>query len=152
MNSRFAWLTILVALLAANLAGAEKPLKMENLPPAVQKTVQEQSKGATIRGLSKEEENGKTFYEAELKVNGHNKDLLIDPTGSIVEVEEQVTLESLPPAVKTALDKHAAKGKIAFVESVTKGGSVIAYEAKIKTAGKTSEIRLSPEGAAVKEP
>ena len=64
----------------------------------------------------------------------------------------RASLESLPPAVKTALDKHAAKGKIAFVESVTKGGSVIAYEAKIKTAGKTSEIRLSPEGAAVKEP
>jgi uncharacterized membrane protein YkoI len=152
MNSRFACLTVSVALLAANLAGAEKPLKMENLPPAVQKTVQEQSKGATIRGLSKEEENGKTFYEAELKVNGHNKDLLIDPTGSIVEVEEQVTLESLPSAVKTALEKRAGKGKIAFVESVTKGGSVVAYEAKIKTAGKTSEIKVSPEGAAVKEP
>ena len=151
MNSRFACLTIPVALLAANLAGAEKPLKMENLPPAVQKTVQEQSKGATIRGLSKEEENGKTFYEAELKVNGHNKDLLIDPTGSIVEVEEQVTLASLPPAVKTGLEKQAGKGKIAFVESVTKGGSVVAYEAKIKTAGKTSEIKVSPEGAAVKE-
>ncbi len=151
MNSRFACLTIPVALLAANLAGAEKPLKMENLPPAVQKTVQEQSKGATIRGLSKEEENGKTFYEAELKVNGHNKDLLIDPTGSIVEVEEQVTLTSLPPAVKTGLEKQAGKGKITFVESVTKDGAVVAYEAKIKTAGKTSEIKVSPEGAAVKE-
>ncbi|PYT24597.1 MAG: hypothetical protein DMG57_28280 [Acidobacteria bacterium] len=152
MSSRFASLAVSAVLVAANLAGAEKRVTMESLPPAVQKTIQEQSQGATVRGFSKEEENGKTFYEAELKVNGHNKDLLIDPTGAIVEIEEQVTLESLPPAVKTALDKHAAKGKIAFVESVTKGGSVIAYEAKIKTAGKTSEIRLSPEGAAVKEP
>ena len=152
MSSRFASLAVSAVLVAANLAGAEKPLKMENLPPAVQKTVQEQSKGATIRGLSKEEENGKTFYEAELKVNGHNKDVLIDPTGAIVEVEEQVTLESLPPAAKTALEKQAGKGKITFVESVTKGSSVVAYEAKIKTAGKTSEIKVSPEGAAVKEP
>ena len=151
MNSRFAYLTVSVVLVAASLAGAEKRVKMANLPPAVQKTVQEQSQGATIRGLSIEEENGKTFYEAELKVNGHNKDVLIDPTGAIVEVEEQVTLESLPPAAKTALEKQAGKGKITFVESVTKGSSVVAYEAKIKTAGKTSEIRVSPEGAAVKE-
>jgi len=151
MNSRFAYLTVSVVLVAASLAGAEKRVKMANLPPAVQKTVQEQSQGATIRGLSIEEENGKTFYEAELKVNGHNKDVLIDPTGAIVEVEEQVTLESLPPAAKTALEKQAGKGKITFVESVTKGSSVVAYEAKIKTAGKTSEIKVSPEGAAVKE-
>ena len=48
--------------------------------------------------------------------------------------------------------KQAGKGKITFVESVTKGSSVVAYEAKIKTAGKTSEIKVSPEGAAVKEP
>jgi len=152
MSSRFASLAVSAVLVAANLAGAEKRVTMENLPPAVQKTVREQSQGATLRGLSQEEENGKTFYEAELKVNGHNKDVLIDPTGAIVEVEEQVTLESLPPAVKTALEKQAGKGKITFVESVTKGSSVVAYEAKIKTAGKTSEIKVSPQGAAVKEP
>ena len=106
--------------------------------------------GALIGSEFPEEEA--RFYEAELKVNGHNKDVLIDPTGAIVEVEEQVTLESLPPAVKTALEKQAGKGKITFVESVTKGSSVVAYEAKIKTAGKTSEIKVSPDGAAVKEP
>src|SRR5437879_9562156 len=133
MNSRFAYLTVSVVLVAASLAGAEKRVKMANLPPAVQKTVQEQSQGATIRGLSIEEENGKTFYEAELKVNGHNKDVLIDPTGAIVEVEEQVTLESLPPAAKTALEKQAGKGKITFVESVTKG------RASCRERGKNAE-------------
>src|SRR5438477_449233 len=83
----FETLAVSAVLVAANLAGAEKRVTMENLPPAVQKTIQEQSQGATVRGFSKEEENGKTFYEAELKVNGHNKDLLIDATGAIVEIE-----------------------------------------------------------------
>ena len=72
---------------------SEKPVKMKDLPEAVRKTVQEQSKGATLRGLSKEVEKGQTFYEAELKVNGHNKDLLIDSSGAIVEIEEVVAVE-----------------------------------------------------------
>jgi uncharacterized membrane protein YkoI len=125
---------------------------MEGLPPAVQKTIQEQAKGATTRGLSKEIEDGKTFYEAELKVNGHNKDVLIDSAGSVVEIEEEVTLDSVPAAAKDAIQKRAAKGQILLVEAVSKNDSIVAYEAKIKTAGKTSEIRVNPDGSLAKEP
>jgi hypothetical protein len=58
--------------LSANMfvRASEKPVKMKDLPSAVQTTVQEQSKGATVRGLSKETDNGKTYYEVELKVTG----------------------------------------------------------------------------------
>ena len=121
------------------------------MPPAVQKTVQEQAKGATIRGLSKEIEDGKTFYEAELKINGHNKDVLIDPAGLVVEIEEEVALDSLPAAAKDAIQKRAAKGQIVLVEAVSKNDSIVAYEAKIKTAGKTSEVRVNPDGSPAKE-
>ena len=63
-----------------------KILDMNKLPAAVQRTVREQTKGATIRGLAKEVENGKTQYELETKVNGHNRDLLIDPAGKVLEL------------------------------------------------------------------
>jgi hypothetical protein len=145
-------LTLPLLMIASGAPGAEKRVKMADLPAAVQKTVQEQSKYATVRGLSEEVENGKTYYEAELKVGGHNKDLLIDPTGSIVEIEEEVTLTSAPAAVQQALKKQAGKGQILGVESVTKNHAIVAYEARIKTAGKTSEISVSPEGAPLKEP
>ena len=53
---------------------------------------------------------------------------------------------------KAALVKHAGKGKVLSVESVTKDQTVVAYEAKIKTAGgKTTEFKVSPEGAPAKE-
>jgi hypothetical protein len=142
----------LALLVASGVSAAEKRVKMESLPPAVQKTVQEQSKGGAIRGLSQEIEDGKTFYEAELKINGHNKDVLIDPAGSVVEVEEEVALDSLPAAVKDAIQKRAAQGQIVLVEAVSKNNSIVAYEAKIKTAGKTSEIRVNPDGSPAKEP
>ena len=147
MNTRV-WLGFAAAgLWTFGAFGAETHVKMENLPAAVQATVREQSRGAAVRGLSKEVENGKTYYEAELKVNGHNKDVLIDPAGKVVEVEERVPLASLPAPVKAAFEKRAASGKIEGVESVTKGGKIVAYEAKIRTSGEVSELKLSPGGA-----
>jgi uncharacterized membrane protein YkoI len=128
---------------------SEKKVKMRDLPKAVQQTVQEQSKGATIGGLSKEVEHGKTYYEVELKVNGHGKDILIDPAGAIVEVEEEVTMASLPPAVKAAIEAKAGKGRIVKVESITKKNALVAYEAQVNTAGKKSEIKVTPEGKSI---
>ena len=126
--------------------GKETKVKMKDLPAAVQKTVQEQSKGATVSGLSKEVEHGKTYYEVELKVNGHGKDILIDPAGAIVEVEEEVTMASLPSAVKAAIEAKAGKGRIVKVESITKNNTLVAYEAQVNTAGKKSEIKVGPAG------
>jgi hypothetical protein len=124
----------------------EKKVKMRDLPAAVQKTVREQSQGAVIRGLAQETENGETNYEVELKINGHNKDVLISPNGEVVEVEEQVALESLPAAVKTAIVKAAGTGRIVLIESITKGNAVIAYEAHVRKGGKSHEIKVGPEG------
>jgi hypothetical protein len=146
MKSR---ISLAAAFLAAFLApgfGSETRVSMKELPPAVQKTVQEQSGGATLRGLTKEVEHGKTFYEAELNVNGHNRDVLIGADGTVAEIEEEVPLASLSTPVKSALEKAAGDGKIVSVESITEGGAVTAYEAKIRRAGKTSEVKVDPDG------
>jgi hypothetical protein len=94
---------------------------MKDLPPTVRKTVEEQSKRATLRALSREVEAGKTYYEAELKVDGRSKDVLMDPTGAVVEIEEEATLDSLPESARAAIEKQAGKRRIVSVESVTKG-------------------------------
>ena len=124
----------------------EKPVKMKDLPAAVQQTVREQSKGATIRGLAQETEDGKTNYEVELRVNGHNKDVLIDPNGVVVTVEEQVTLASLPSVVRATIEQKAGTGEIRMIESITEGNAVVAYEAHVRRAGKSMEIKVSPNG------
>jgi hypothetical protein len=127
----------------------ESKVTMKDLPAPVQATVKELSKGAVMRGLSKEVGNGQTFYEVELKVNGRNRDALIDPAGNVMEIEEQVPFASLPPAVKSAIVKQAGKGRIMLIESVSKGNSVVAYEAHVKTAGKMSEIKVDTDGKAI---
>lgn len=128
---------------------AEKRIQRSDLPPAVEKTVAEQSKDATIRGFSEEKESGQTFYEAELTTNGHNKDVLIDTDGTVVEIEEQVPLESLSVEVRNGLQAKAGNGKIVKVESLHKKGKLVAYEAKVVSNGERSEIQVGPDGKAL---
>ena len=125
---------------------SERSVKMSELPAAVQQTVREQSRGAKIRGLSVETENGVTNYEVELKVNGHTRDVLIDPSGVVVAVEEQVGLASLPAAVRTGIMQSAGGGRVVLVESISKGGGVESYEAHVKRGRKTVEIKVGPAG------
>jgi len=90
--------TLLVA--AASALGAqERKIARRNLPAAVARTAATESQGAKIRGYSQEKENGQTFYEVEMTVNGHHRDVLIDSSGTVVEVEEQVQLVDVPAAV-----------------------------------------------------
>ena len=124
----------------------EKKINRSDLPAAVEKTVIANTQGATIRGFNHETENGKTYYEAELTLNGRTKDILIDPAGAIVEVEEQVDLASLPAAVQSGLHAKAGTGKLGKIESITKHGKLVAYEAKVTTNGKRSEIQVGPGG------
>jgi hypothetical protein len=138
--------TVVVLLVAGIAFGQEKKIKRSDLPPAVEKTVQSQSQGATIRGFSEEKENGQTFYEAEMLVNGHSRDILMDANGTVVEVEEQVVLDELPAEVKVGLAAKAGKGKITKVESITKKNRLVAYEAQVTTGGKRSEVQVGPNG------
>ncbi len=133
-------------LLAGFACAQEKKIKRSDLPPAVEKTVAAQSAGATIREFSTEKENGQTLYEVEMTVNGHSKDISMTADGSIVEIEEQVAMDSLSPEVKAGLQAKADKGKILKVESLTKKGKLLAYEAKVETNGKKSEIQVGPDG------
>jgi hypothetical protein len=124
----------------------ETKIKRSDLPAAVEKTVTAESQGATIRGFSKERKHGQTFYEAELIVNGHSKDILIDANGAIVEAEEQVAMNSLSPAVRDGLQAKAGNGKLVKVESLTKKDKLVAYEAQVVTNGKRSEVQVGPDG------
>jgi hypothetical protein len=147
--------SIIGLLLPLSLSGAaqesEKSVKMKDLPPAVQQTVLEQSRGTKIRGLSKETEDGTNFfYEMTIRVNGQTRDVLIDPNGTVVEVEETTSLAALPQLVRDEFQRQAANGKIRKVESVSRGGQIVFYEAEIRVAGKTTEVQVDPGGKVIK--
>jgi len=55
----------------------------------------------------------------------------MDKDGTVVEVEEQIALDKLPPEVKDGLKDKAGKAKILQVETLTKHGQLVAYEAQV---------------------
>jgi uncharacterized membrane protein YkoI len=144
--------TLAILTIGFQTLAQEKKLQRSELPPAVQKTVDEQSKGATVKGFSTEVEDGKKIYEVQLTVNGHGKDVSIDAQGHVLEIEEETSLESLPAAVRDGLTKAAGKGTIRKVESLTKNGKLVAYEAAVQTGTKNSEVQVGPDGKKLAHP
>jgi uncharacterized membrane protein YkoI len=144
---------LVCGLMTVSIARAqEKKIKRTELLPAVEKTIAEQSNAGTIRGFSTEVEDGKRLYEVELTVKGHGKDVSMDEQGNVVEVEEQISMDSLPPAVRKGLTEAARGGTILKIESITKNGKLVAYEADVKSAAKRSEIQVSPDGKTLSHP
>jgi uncharacterized Zn-binding protein involved in type VI secretion len=149
---RFGMWACAALLFTASVANAqeEQKVRRNQLPAAVEKTVAAESQGATIKGFSREVEKGKTYYEAAMTVNGHAKDILMDKGGNIVEVEEEVSMDSLPAAVQDALKKAAGAGTIEVIESLTRNGKLVAYEGHVKTGKKRSEVQVGPNGEKLK--
>ena len=147
-----AWVTgiVLTVFGLGTAVAAEKKLKLEELPPAVQATVKAETKNATVGSISKETEKGKTLYEVETKVDGKGRDLTIDEKGVVVEVEQEVSIDTIPAAAKAAMEKAATGGKILKVETVTRGKTVT-YEATIQKNGKKSERAFAADGTPVKD-
>lgn len=138
---------LLAAAVASASAFTETRIKMEDLPPAVRTAVGEQTRNATVVGLSRETENRRTLYEVETRVNGKSRDLLFDKTGAVVEVEEEVDLASIPAAARAAIEKRAAGATVRKVETLARG-SRVSYEATLETkSGKRTEIAVNADGS-----
>jgi uncharacterized membrane protein YkoI len=143
-------IVVAIAILAAavTIARADQKTTLKNLPPAVKATVEAESKGATVKGISSEKENGKTVYELETLVNGRTRDLMIDAAGKVYLVEEQLDLDKAPAPVRAALE---ARGKIVALESVVEHGKT-RYEGQVRTkAGKKVAIEVNADGTPFKK-
>ena len=143
MQTRMLAITVAILPVVGLTARADQKTTLNNLPPAVKTTVEAESKGATVKGISSEKDNGKTVYELETLVNGRTRDLMIDAAGRVYLVEEQLDVDKAPAAVKAALE---ARGKIVVLESVTSDGK-IHYEGQVQTkAGKKVAIEVRADG------
>ena len=125
---------------------AEKKIPKSSLPPAVARTAEQQSQGATVRCYTQDSENGQVEYEVEMTVSGHSKDVSIGADGSVLEIEEQVEMGALPAAVQAGLKQKAGSSSITKIESITRHGAVVAYEAQVMTQGKHKEIQVGAQG------
>ena len=139
--------TTVLAISMATFLAAQK-VQMKDLPADVQKGVQDNLKGGTLKTLAKEKEGGKTVYEVESTLNGKTRDFMLDATGHLLSVEDEIAIDALPPAVKTLFEKQ---GKIVSAEKLTKG-DMVAYEGRVEKNGRKSAVGpVDANGKKVKE-
>jgi uncharacterized membrane protein YkoI len=138
---------MLTVAVAGDVVAAETKIQMKDLPAAAQKTVQqEEAKGAIVKSIVAEREGGKTLYEVETIVGGHTRDVIMDAAGTVVEIEEEVSIDAVPAPVKAALQ---ASGKVIKVETLTKDAKTT-YEAQVEKNGKKSEVTVDATGKRIK--
>lgn len=81
-------LLLLIVIASAVIARSEaKRIRRDELPAAVRKTADQQAEGATVRGHSKELEQGQVEFEIDLLIDGHTKDVSIAPDGRVLEIQ-----------------------------------------------------------------
>ena len=130
----------------------EVKIKFTEAPAAVQKTLQREAFGATIAEVDKETEDGKTIYEADVKIDGRNYEIKVAADGALVskEIDEKesevaIQLADCPaPALKT-LQREALGAKIEKVDKVVRDGHTL-YESDVKIDGKNYEIIVTADG------
>ena len=122
-------------------------LDVSTLPVPVRATIENETKNATLKHVSKEIEKGRTQYEVETTVSGKSRDFLVDASGKLLEVEEEIALDATPAPVREALRKH---GNVLKVETVLREGTTT-YEASVQGAsGRKSSVALDAQGKPVK--
>ena len=136
------------ALASGALAG-DTEISKKDLPAAVLTAFEKAYPKAEIKGLTKEKENGKTFYEIESVDGKLSRDLLYLADGTVVEIEEGVPPGDLPASVKAAVGKEHPQGKIVKSEKVTRG-SEVTYAFQVKSGKATYGMAVAPDGTVIK--
>lgn len=132
-------------------AAPAKKLELKDLAPAIQKTIQDEAKGAEIKNIGKETEDGVAQYEVETMLNGKHRDFNVDTKGKLLLVEEETTMDSVPAPAKTAILKKVADGKLGMVELFKRAGETM-YEAGYTSKDrKKHEVLVKADGTETKD-
>jgi len=134
----------------------EKPLKREEVPEPVLKTIERESMGVRITGYAVGTYQNKPIYIVHSVLNRSthtlSKDFLVDEKGDVRELREQVDLPALPPRLRDGIIKHAGGAKIERVDAITKDDVLAWFVAQLSKEGKKSEIRVNASGELINPP
>lgn len=137
-------------------------MKTNELPAAVQATVQRQASGREIVDIDRETHKGRTVYEVEFRQSGKNEEIVIAEDGSVVAAETKKTkrfaewfkgteLSDTPAAVQDTIRREAAGLEIVDIDREgTKQNPV--YEVEIRGADdRKFEILVAANGDVLRD-
>lgn len=140
----------------------ESVVSIEQVPAAAKAALLAQAQGGTINEIEVEVENGQTIYEAEVIIEGREVDIRVAADGTLLgtetedddegdddENEEEVSLNSVPEAVKATILKEAAGAEIDELVKETEDGQTV-YGAEFVVDGQEVGIEVAPDGKLLK--
>ena len=139
-----------VSMLSFSVSAQEVKLKKAQVPRAVIAAFQSAYPQATMRGFSREKENGKVYYEVESVDGQTTRDVLYNPDGTVAEIEEGIALGDLPAAAVEALRAKHPGAIVTKAEKITRG-DITEYEAHAKIGKKRVSMEFDASGTPLKK-
>jgi uncharacterized membrane protein YkoI len=151
------WTLALLGLFGLTTArSGEEKFPLDKLPKAVVDALKARFPGAELKGVEKEKDGDKIFYDVTLKHKGGNFEVSVTPEGEITTIERQIDAKDLPKKVTEALASKYPKATYKMIEEVykvkDKKEKLAYYEVAVVTADKKKlEVLVAPDGTFVKE-
>ena len=123
----------------------DKPVKFADLPAAVAKAMKDAAGDAELKEIELGDEDGTPAYEAIWTANGHKHEIAVAKDGTVLTLEEIISLKEAPEAVRAAIVKEAGDSEVIEVEKVLAKGKTF-YEAVIKKGNGKVEVTFDEAG------
>ncbi len=122
-------------------------LAVEQAPKPVKAAIEKLGHGLKVDALVRETEKDDVKFRATLSGEGQELQLALDAQGKVLatSASELLPLEKAPDAVKAAIQKEAAGGKVESIQRMTQGDQ-IEYVARLTVGRKMIELVLGPTG------
>jgi len=140
-------------------------LQLSQLPEAVQRTIQTETKNGPVTRVASQQQQGKNIYEITFhQSNGKDKVIYLNPDGSYAQTRswdvlgtkpagvvqafpsaKQVTFNELPAPVQNAFRTQAGSSRIENIQSGQINGQPV-YQAIFNKGGQKVQVRLDSAG------
>ncbi len=133
----------LFALAQNKVANEEKERKVKEaeVPKAALEALKKLADKAAITEFAEEVEHGHKFYEGSWMGPAGKVDAMVTESGDLVEIEETVSVDKVPAAVRAESEKQAGKdAKLTFEKK-----TMVMYEVHFQKGDKGQEMVFTPD-------
>lgn len=143
-------------------------MRLEEVPPAVRKTIEQHAAGRKVADIDRETWDGKTVFEVEFAQTGRNEQIHVGEDGTLLKQEGKTPaarsttagdlkgpmigtrFSDTPVAVQATIKREANGAEIADIDKERRDGRVL-YEVEFKNPGKNIEIHVAEDGSIVQD-
>ncbi len=125
---------------------SQQPAEQDVLPAAVAAAFEQANPTLEIVEFEREELDGNVVYEIETRTGEFEKDFVYLEDGTLLQIEEEIAVESLPEPVLAAVMAAHPGAEVDEAEMITTG-DVVGYQVDVEVAeDQKFELLVSPDG------